>query len=339
MSIELSLKSAYVEITYKCNLLCKHCYNDSNYTNDNYMNYLAIKNIYEDFFSKKIGQISISGGEPLLHPEISKVFSYAFDYKIKTQIVTNGVLLKDHILNINNNPYLTVQVSIDGVGKSHDLLRNGKIFEIVDSNLNLLNKNVELSINTCLNKYNLHELENIVKYAISKEVKTIAFSPLNSQGRSVINDNIHITNDELRKAIEEISNLSIKYKKVINVKPIKINYSQCPFSLSDKADVSPRIDVKGNVFLCSMFTNRMFSIGNIYNMDLSEIINSEKCKIITDFLYSFKQLIECKGCILNNICQKGCLAQYLNNFPSYEDDLCDFKKSSFLLFLNRNISN
>ena len=94
------------------------------------MSYLVIKNIYESFLSKKIDQISISGGEPLLHPEISKVFAYAHDYKIKTQIVTNGVLLQKHIESINNNPYLTVQISIDGIGKSHDLLRNSKIFDI-----------------------------------------------------------------------------------------------------------------------------------------------------------------------------------------------------------------
>ena len=339
MSIELYLKSAYVEITDKCNLFCKHCYNDSHYKNNNFLNHLAIKNIYEDFLSKKIDQISISGGEPLLHPEISKVFAYAHDYKIKTQIVTNGILLKNHIGNINNNPYLTVQISIDGVGKSHDLLRNSEIFDIVDSNLSLLDKNVDISINTCLNKYNLLELEYIVQYAVSKGAKTIAFSPLNSQGRSAINNNIHISNAELGKATEEISNLSIKYQEYINIKPVKINYSQCPFSLSSNADISPRIDVYGNVFLCSMFINPMFSIGNIYKMNLSEIINGDRCKIITDFLYSFKRFIECKACVLNNTCQKGCLAQYLNALPSYHDDLCNFKKNDFFAFLNKNVAH
>lgn len=339
MSIELSLKSAYVEITDKCNLFCKHCYNDSKYHNNNFLSHLAIKNIYEDLSGKKINQISISGGEPLLHPEISNIFLYAHNYKIKTQIVTNGVLLSNYIEDINNNPYLTIQVSIDGIGRSHDLLRNSKIFDIVDFNLNFLNRNIEMSINTSLNKHNLLELEDIVEYAVCKGAKTIAFSPLNSQGRSLLNKDIHITNDELRKAIEIISNLSIKYEGKINIKPIKINYSQCPFSLSSHADISPRIDVYGNVFLCSMFTNPMFSIGNIYKSGLLEAINSDRCKIITDFLYSFKCLIECQSCILNNVCQKGCLAQYLNNFPSYSDDLCKFKKGDFFFFLNKNIAD
>ena len=339
MSIELSLKSAYVEITDKCNLFCRHCYNDSKYFNSNFLKCSAIKKIYETFSDKKINQISISGGEPLLHPEISKLFSYASNYKIKTQIVTNGVLLNHHIANIINNPYLTIQVSIDGIGKTHNLLRNSEIFEIVDSNLSALNKNIDLSINTTLNKYNLSELESIVQYAIKKGAKIIAFSPLNMQGRSVKNNDIHITHNELKQAIEKISDLSIKYREEINIKPIKINYSQCPFSMLQNADVSPRIDVYGNVFLCSMFTNSMFSLGNIYKSDLLEIINGDRCKTVTDFLYSFKRLIECKSCMLTNICEKGCLAQYLNDLPAYSDDLCKFKKSDFFLFLNKSFIN
>ncbi|MBE6694275.1 MAG: radical SAM protein [Ruminococcaceae bacterium] len=337
MSVELSLKSIYIEITNKCNLFCKHCYNDSKYNNNTFLSYSTLENIYKSFFEEKPNQIAISGGEPLLHPEILNIFSLALRYKVQTQIVTNGVLLDRYVEDIISNPYLTVQISIDGVGESHNLLRSSHIFDHVNSNIDKLRKKVPLSINTSLNKYNLFEIENIVKYAIDKGAKTIAFSPLNFQGRATQHQDIQVSNHELRNAIDLITKLSTEYQNHINIKPIKINYSSCPFSSLGKADISPRIDVNGNVFLCSMFTNTLFSIGNINQENLFDIINGARCNVVTDFLHSFKNLIDCKSCVLNNECQRGCLAQYLNDLPAYFDDCCKLKKSDFWLFLKNTV--
>ena len=336
MRNELVLKSGYIEITNKCNLYCKHCYNDSKFQNSTFLSTSIIEKLYRIFFENNINQISISGGEPLLHPDIITILKYSTVYKIKTQLITNGILLDQFCDHINNNPNILVQLSIDGYGQIHDKIRGAGVFEIVNSNLGKLSNRVNLSIKSTINSYNISQIETIVKYAIKKGAQTVAFSPLCNQGRSFNNREIHITGAQLKKAVDTVAELSEIYKDYIEVKKININYSQCPFSLTGSIDVSPRIDPFGNVFLCSMFTNPWFIIGNLKCDDLIAILKSEKCNNLIEFMHAFRNVIDCKQCLLNDLCQKGCLAQYLNNMSHYQDDMCSVKKHDFCGFIKNN---
>ena len=197
----LILKSSYVEITNKCNLYCKHCYNDSKFQNRVFLNVGVIENLYKTFSNNNIEQISISGGEPLLHPDILNILRYANDYQVKTQLITNGIFLDKFCDYINNNNYVMAQVSIDGIGNTHDIMRGIGVFETVDSNLNKLSSKVSLSIKSTINSYNISQIESIVEYAIQKGAHTVAFSPLCNQGRSVDNHEVHISSAQLKAAI------------------------------------------------------------------------------------------------------------------------------------------
>ena len=335
--IELDLKSVYVEITNKCNLHCKHCYNDSKFQNNIFLGTSAIEKLYQTLSENKINPIAISGGEPLLHPNILTILKFSTLFETQTQLITNGVLLNKYCDYINNAPNIMLQLSIDGYGKTHDLLRGNGVFEIVNANLNELNNNVNLSMKCTINSFNISQIETIIQYAIDKGAHTIAFSTLCNQGRSVEFQEIHVSANQLKKTIDNISELSEKYKDYIEVKNMKINYSHCPFCSSGQIDVSPRIDPLGNVYLCSMFTNPMFKIGNIYDDDLISILKSERCINMVSFMRSFRNILDCSNCLLNGLCQKGCLAQYLNNMVQYQDDMCDIKKNDFCRFLNNHI--
>jgi len=86
-----------IDIAANCNLNCKCCFHFSPLIDNNYVN---IEELEKDFSrlseltGRKIENIDLMGGEPLLHPEINKITQISrkyFDGNIN--IVTNGILL------------------------------------------------------------------------------------------------------------------------------------------------------------------------------------------------------------------------------------------------------
>ena len=327
----LLLKSAYVEITSKCNLFCEHCYNNSNINNTAQLSLEILEKIYQDFSTNQIPSIALSGGEPFMHTNIKDVLFLSERYSLDTQIVTNGVIIDKYVEVIQTNPYLNFQVSIDGVGEVHNTIRGARIFNVLDRNIDVLNECGKYIVaKATINKLNINEYKKIIEYCISKRIPKLSFSILNIQGRAVGNEKISLTNEELRNAIEEIVRFSAEYRNSIEVTPPRITNSLCPFISNDEADVSPRVDTVGNVYLCSMFVNPLFSIGNVKNENITDIVKSDRASAVMEFLNSFNKLIQCKSCYINAICNRGCPAQYLNGMPYYETDTCALKKDIML---------
>lgn len=88
-----------VHITDHCNLNCKGCYHFSPLS-ERY--FLSIDEFKKDFqqmarlCGDKVSHITLLGGEPLLHPHITKFFYIARQNftKCKIEVLTNGILLK-----------------------------------------------------------------------------------------------------------------------------------------------------------------------------------------------------------------------------------------------------
>ena len=106
------VKNIQLEITYRCNLLCRKCNRHCNlvklpYLKDSDMTVEQVEKFISQVKQKKahLHQIDIIGGEPLLHPKIGEFISLIF-YKLMVpghldfiQISSNGIL-KDRLNEI-----------------------------------------------------------------------------------------------------------------------------------------------------------------------------------------------------------------------------------------------
>lgn len=64
------------DITNRCNLKCKHCYWWKNWEPSNELSPEQWRTVIRERFKKeKLYQIALTGGEPLLRPEIIEVFN------------------------------------------------------------------------------------------------------------------------------------------------------------------------------------------------------------------------------------------------------------------------
>jgi len=64
--------------------------------------------------------VSISGGEPLLHPQIGDIVRAIRDERRFMYLCTNGLLLRDKLDEMAPSPYLSFVVHLDGTAAVHD---------------------------------------------------------------------------------------------------------------------------------------------------------------------------------------------------------------------------
>lgn len=101
-----------VELTNACNLKCNYCYNEADNSKRGFLR------SYDVFFTNLLKQgirvVELSGGEPLLHPEIHDILEFTCEKFTHVALLTNGLLLDDNILEPVEKfaRKLTLQVSI-----------------------------------------------------------------------------------------------------------------------------------------------------------------------------------------------------------------------------------
>lgn len=110
-------------VTNKCNLNCQMCLN-ANYRHKNKadkgISIKAIKKILPELKKYK-PTVCITGGEPLLNPDLFKIISLLVKNKIITSLTTNGSLLEKYAQQIADSGLEFLSISLDHFDeKKHD---------------------------------------------------------------------------------------------------------------------------------------------------------------------------------------------------------------------------
>ena len=119
-------------ITHKCNLRCKHCYQDDFAAIESRENMESVLAQYIELLDDlgAQGQLNITGGEPLTHPDLFWLLSRAQEANIKTALLTNGTLIdRNCAIRLRAFGVDYVQISLDGSQKEHDAIRGSGSFE------------------------------------------------------------------------------------------------------------------------------------------------------------------------------------------------------------------
>lgn len=92
-----------LELSLRCNLRCVHCYNfdrsipyqKAKRTDE--LTLVEIKKLIEDLASTGTFYLSLTGGEPLLHPDIFEIIRHARDNRLAVRLKTNAILITEEI--------------------------------------------------------------------------------------------------------------------------------------------------------------------------------------------------------------------------------------------------
>ncbi len=171
----------------RCNLTCKHCYTTS--ADIDFPGELTTVEIYtvmEDLKNFKVPVLILSGGEPLLHPDIFAISQRAKSMGFYVALSSNGTLItKENIRQIAEINYQYIGVSLDGIGGTHDRFRQKKgSFADSLAGIRLLSDNkIKAGIRFTLTQDNVHDFPAMLKLMDDENIDKFYLSHLNYGGR------------------------------------------------------------------------------------------------------------------------------------------------------------
>lgn len=296
-------KMLNVYLTNACNLSCPHCFMKAGKKLDNELTKEEWIRVLSEF--KKCGgeSVTITGGEPLMHPGFQSIIRAANQQGLKITVLTNGILWDDALIDDLSTLLTEVQISIDGV----DDVSNGKIRklgtfdQIVNNVIRFSNIGVRVSVATTFTKENIYsasryaELMNKINVATDKKVVFKLTKKILPGRETHYTEAENIEYEKKIRQVEKLIDPNAMYEMFMDGHQPNMAAKNCGFGgLSIAAD--------GEVYFC----NRVLEIpsqGNVRNHSLQYFIDLGKS---AHFKTSIENVIPCRNCPIRNICGGGC---------------------------------
>jgi len=188
--VDPPLSKVYIEPTSRCNLQCRTCVRNSWDEPVGSMDMSVYRKILHDIQEvHSIRTMAFWGiGEPLFHPDIVEMVALAHELGIRTELITNGILLDRPMAEGLVKARLdTLVVSVDGTTReSYADIRCGGDLLQVQENIKGLNrvrwelsrKNPEVGIEFVVMRSNIDQLPELAQIVRSMEASFIVVTNL-----------------------------------------------------------------------------------------------------------------------------------------------------------------
>src|SRR5690349_9834659 len=120
----------YLQLAYKCNFSCAHCFHGEMLRNRDSFTASEAQDVLDHFIDVyHLEAVTFLGGEPLLYPNIVPVCRYAKQRGLRVEICTNAHPGFRSTIEAAA-PYLDKsRVSLDGLRENHDRMRQPGSFD------------------------------------------------------------------------------------------------------------------------------------------------------------------------------------------------------------------
>ena len=269
----MRFKKIYVEITNICNLSCSFCSPDNRLKEEiNLQNFTSIINKIRHYTDSIYLHVK---GEPLLHSKLDEILTICDKNHIKVKITTNGTLLKRKYSTLQKH-YCIKQINIS----LHSEQNQKNYFENVFNTCNKLanyfpivyriwlldnlklDKLSTMIVNKIKNYYQLDD-DFIEKVIQEKNIKIQDNIYLDKDNEFTWPDNQNESNDEIGSCLGTRSHIAIL--------------------------------VNGDIVPCCLDSKANLKLGNIFESDLEDILNSKLFREINSGFQNHK--------IKHNLCR------------------------------------
>lgn len=264
------LSSVLLELTYRCNLDCFFCYNDRTQqgtplAKEDYFRLL------DDLAGMQVLNLTLSGGEPLAHPDFWAIGRHARDLGFVVRVKSNGHALGPVLarrLKEEVDPF-NVDISLHGAcAEAHD--RQTRIpgsFDRLMVNLRTMQSlGLRIKLNSPLTAWNEGEIERMFALADGFGLRLSVDTRLTPRDDGDLTPlNISPSVDGIRKVLRlqrERADRNEKPEVPLRREPEKESRHHCGAGSSTLT-----IDPVGNIYPCVQWRK---AIGNVHNDRIAE---------------------------------------------------------------------
>lgn len=298
-----------IELTEACNLKCRFCYNSQNPR----YNSRAIE-MLERLANDGVMQVTLTGGEPLLHPDFFDILARATELFPNVMVLSNGTLMdKQAVARIHEYNVLSVSVSVHGDKAMHEYLTGvpGSYDRSIGALREFLGRGeIPVASNFVLNSANLKQLSGTIQQLGELGLSFMTITRFIPVGIGKGSSELMLSSDQLITALR-IIHMHLKTDAAPHIEvaeatpfcavPVELRYlaNTCSYGY-DRFYV----DVDGNLMVCGL--SRIPVGGNILRSKISEIkANSD---VFHCFLESKHVPQKCAICNVLEDCHGGCRA-------------------------------
>jgi len=198
-----------ISVTDRCNMRCIYCMPQKEFSwrpRNEILSYEEITKLAKIFVGFGIEKIRVTGGEPLIRPQIENLISSLgkIDGLKKLSLTTNGLLLGKKIDQLKDAGLRSVNISLDTLNQDKFKAITGiDGFKSVQASLKAAqDAGFEVKINTVVMRgQNDNEIEDFAKLALTQgfTVRFIEFMPLD--GSHIWNASTVVTKHEMLQRI------------------------------------------------------------------------------------------------------------------------------------------
>jgi len=238
---------AYAELTYRCNLTCKHCYNSAGKRSE--LSTEEWMKIIDEIHRCGCLRLFLTGGEPLLHDGFFDIVEYARRKPLAVGVLTNGTLLDEYTAERLKKAGVSIlHFSVDGPNAHiHDEFRgvDGSFEKTLNAVRRGLDKGLRIKVTLCIHRKNLGEGKNLVTLMETMGVTEYNFAPViksfREEENSITPEEYKEFHDTLPKK-ERITVYAPQY-----VKNCGIGYKECVIHPDGTVGLCPPFGAEGPV--------------------------------------------------------------------------------------------
>ncbi|MDQ7824689.1 MAG: radical SAM protein [Candidatus Eremiobacteraeota bacterium] len=163
MSFPFKPKIVGWELTKRCNFQCLHCGTPAGAPRENELTLEESLKLIDDLAGLGCEVLTLSGGEPLMHPHWDKFAHRLREKGIDPYMITNGYYLEENIEKILATPLRRIGLSIDGTAEIHDHIRQhpGSYERALRGARRAKEKGIAVGVVTHVSRYNFDALDEM----------------------------------------------------------------------------------------------------------------------------------------------------------------------------------
>ncbi len=303
----------YWELTRRCNLNCRSCFNRQGGISDE-MAQSTILKLAKQLYSAGVYEIRCTGGEPTQRDDLFEIMEGLYQMGFYISLASNGIYSEETLQKLMKSPVDWIILSIDGgcEDANAEIRGPGNFARVVSTLKVLREKGCRIRINTLIRRghFRYHHLKGLAEICEEHGVESLNCIPLRPMTNDPTTRDLQLTPAEFKEFIMGLKQLKQEYNiKFVTTLDLELTSEQDRIYLKDRSCAAGRegavISPQGDIYGCSyspasdpdavVEIRQRYVAGNLLEEDFLTVWNDSSRWAIYRDLEIYKNA-KCKTC-------------------------------------------